>query len=289
MPLSVFGTFEVRASRDLGSLGPKEGEPVELSFPLYRHLSRLLPWLFFLPLFLVKGNRTPKALLILIPVAIVQTLLIGLGALLSGFIGSEGSLLFTSLTALNLGLASCWLLLHRIGGRNRAITCLLALLILAVFGLAGLFSHGSFDYMLAPLAIVYGFMMSAVLLSILLAAVFCRKRYRAGRFIWFLVLASLVVAVFQLLPFVIFAMIAYGAMGSGGELLEILAAFGISAGMASGLMFGLHLPYLILAFGSAFYRERFFGALRLKGMAQEEGEGPADPKGPEEWSEHLAQ
>ena len=282
MPLTVFGTFEVRASRDLGDLGPEEGAPLTLKFPIYRHLTRVIPWLILLPLLLLKGNRTPRALLVLIPLLVVQGLLAGMIAMLPEYMRSEAGFMVTALTSINLGLAACWLLLHRIGGRNRVITCLLALLILTVFGVAALFAHGSFDYMLGPLAILYGYLMSAVLLSMVFAAVFCRKRYRAGRFTAFLVLFSLLVSLVQTLPFLVFGIIASGVIQGGlDQLAEMLVAFVVFILVSAAVLFGLHLPYLILGFRSGFFRERFFAALRLPAMvpappvpAQAEAETP---------------
>lgn len=231
------------------------------------HAARMLPLLVFLSLLALKPNRTPRAWLILIPVALVGAALLLVGRLLCNTLGSEMQTLCAAAGAVSIGVASVWLLLDRLAHRTRVASFFLALAILAVVGFAALLSYGSFDYFLIPVLVTYGFGATAALLSLTLAAFFCRTHYTAGRFLGFLVLATLIVTIVQTLPFI--AIVLVGtllSMGGGAPIFSFLAGFSVSTAIVAGLVFGLLLPYVILLQRSSFYNARFRAALRLPGM-----------------------
>ena len=93
-----------------------------------------------------------------------------------------------------------------------------------------------------------------------LAGLVCRGRYGWLRLSLWLMAALVVVWLLVLGPFFIIAMIA-----SGGNV-PLLALFAVVA-VATGITFGVLLPFLVLSFANGFYRERLKGLLHLGGAA----------------------
>jgi hypothetical protein len=91
-----------------------------------------------------------------------------------------------------------------------------------------------------------------------LAGLVCRGRCGWLRLSLWLIAALVVVWLLILGPFFIFSMIF-----SGGNLpLQVLFAI---VAVATGVTFGVMLPFLLLSFANDFYRERLKGLLHLGG------------------------
>jgi hypothetical protein len=224
--------------------------------------------LFFILILLlvfVRANRTPRAWLIFVPLLIVNLLwsiflkVLGAGSVQTSFF----SVLFHSYT---VGIASLWLLGHKIANRRRFATFLLALAIMAVAGLIGIVSYGMTDFSGEGLSILMclGVLSLTILLGFVLSGRMCRNRYSNLRFMLWLALWCEVVCVASML---VFFSIAIAIYRSSISLSEILFEF-----FPAALIFGLCayviiLPYVILAFRSSFYRQRFYDCFHLQAVA----------------------
>ena len=93
-----------------------------------------------------------------------------------------------------------------------------------------------------------------------LAGLVCRGRYGWLRLSLWLMPALAVVWLLVIGPFFIISMIASGGNVPLVALLSIVA-------VATGVTFGVLLPFLVLSFANGFYRERLKGLLHLGGAA----------------------
>ncbi len=224
--------------------------------------------LFFtliLLLVFVRANRTPRAWLIFIPLLIVNLL----WSLFSKVLGvdSAGMVIFSVLFhSYTVGIAAVWLLGHKIANRRRFATFLLALAIMAVASLIGIVSYGMTDFSGEGLSILMclGVLSLTMLLGFVLSGFMCRNRYSNLRFMLWLALWCEVACVASMLVFYFIMSVIYR---SSISLSEILFEF-----FPAALIFGLCaylivLPYMILAFRSSFFRQRFYDCFQLPAIA----------------------
>ncbi|MHC4085349.1 MAG: hypothetical protein ACYSWZ_02895 [Planctomycetota bacterium] len=263
--MTKFGELRIVASQDIGELGPKEGKAVIYNWKWYHSVLPLS--LFFtlvLILVFVRANRTPRAWLIFVPLLIVNLLWSLLSKILG--VGSANMVVFSVLFhSYTVGIASLLLLGHKIANRRRFITFLLALAIMAVASLIGVISYGMTDFSNEGLAIIIilGVLALSMLLGFVLSGRRCRNHYSNLRFmlwlaLWCVVVCTVITAVFYSIMFVI--------SGSSVPILILLAFVLI------GLVFGLCayviiVPYMILAFRSPFFRQRFYDCFHLPATA----------------------
>jgi hypothetical protein len=210
---------------------------------------------------LVKANRNPQALLIIIPLLVLYLLWLGFVRLLNFPSIARGQ--YDPLVAsYAVGIAVLWLLAHKLANRNRLVTFLLALLIMIVVGLVGLGSCGvsAFDTIW-----LFGFLSVsslAVLVGFVLAALLCRKHYSGLRFILWLAFWTVANSVAAMLAFMVIMFAARGLLP--GNLTGILLQT-IIAGLVIGiLLYVINLSFMILGLSSPFFRERFYACLHLK-------------------------
>lgn len=150
----------------------------------------------------VKANRDPGAWLIFIPLLIVNLL----WSVLTRFLGAASanmamfSMLFHSHV---IGIAALWLLGHKIGNRNRLVTFLLALAIMAVAGLTGVTSYGmtGFSEETAAVLMLLAVLTFTMLLGFALTGWRCRNRYSNLRFMLWLAFWLVVACVASTLTF----------------------------------------------------------------------------------------
>jgi hypothetical protein len=231
-------------------------------------LPLLLFFALILLLVLVRANRTPRAWLIFIPLLIVN-LLWSLFSKVLG-VGSAGMVVFSVLFhSYTVGIASLWLLGHKIVNRRRFITFLLALAIMTIAGIIGIISYGMTDFSNDGLAILMslGVLAFTMLLGFVLAGRLCRNRYSNLRFMLWLALWCVVVCLASMLVFYSIMLAIYRPSISLYSLFAILFQIPLV-----GLVFGLCaylivLPYMILAFRSSFFRQRFYDCFQLPAMA----------------------
>lgn len=247
------------ASSDLGDLGPKNGEAVVVEWQWYEHLPYFAGWALIVALLvLVRENRNLQAWAIWIPFLLLSEViwpwivrLLSLPTLAVDQLGDSLQLLLGVWTAL-------WLLSPWLARRRPSVAFLLALGLAAMVGIiAQLAIHQSLE--LHPL-LIYMPLILALLLAFLLTRHSCRKTYRPGRFLAWLVLWLVVgagLSMSGLLAWMIFLRSSFPPLSF---LLIWLISF--SLGMAVVLYF-LNLPFMYLAFRCPVYMDRFHKILRL--------------------------
>ena len=272
------------ASTELGDLGPKEGEAVIYHWKWYYGTSSWALWVVLAAVFvLVKANRNRRALLILVPLLILSLLWIGFKKVMSFPTSSE--VIFDPIVySMVVSIAVVFLLGHKLGGRNRFITFLLVLGVMMVLWTVGAMSYIGMEFSNDMLGSVVYFasLALAILLGTILAGWFCRKRYSAKRFLIMLVLGCIITGVVFLFSFIVVYMVFESALRNNWRIIFIqIPIMGAVLGFIS---FVIILPFMILAFRSSFFRERFFACLGLQSMARaaeaEVYDGGPDEQGP---------
>lgn len=266
MPYSV-GDSELRIvpSQDLGKLGPKEGTPVMFYWRWWYHVPTLPLWAIMLLLLVgLKANRHRQAWLILIPLGLVLVVWRMPAILLSVSDGTTESLGFFVVTG-TMAWTMVWLLGHWLGGRHRNVTLLLAFATMLAVGLLSFLSYYSHFGELEGLAsssITYGLCVLILLAAMTHTGYLCRKRFSPRRFLGWLIVSDILVAMGVLLSFAVFGVLVMMLNRPGPHFqVEQLVIPVIVAGVGSvflgGILYLLNLPFLVLAFRCPFYRERF--------------------------------
>ena len=274
--------MRIIASQDIGELGPKEGAAVVYSWKWYYSTPSLALWVVLVgAIVLVKANRNPHALLILVPLLIANLLWLVFKKVL-GFSSADTEMFSMVFNSLVVGITVLWLLGHKLSNRNRLVTFLLALVVLTVVGLVGAISYGmGFSQETAKVAIFLSVSAFTMLFAFVLAAWRCRRRYSSLRFMLCLPVWTIAVSIASFLGYVGIALvimsIAGQAPGNWSSMLFQVLVVGLVFGLVLGLcVYVINLPYMILAFYSPFFRERFFACLRLKSMTTTTGQADTD-------------
>jgi hypothetical protein len=215
---------------------------------------------------LVKENRSRRALLILIPFFILSLLWFGFKKVVPFPTSSE--VIFDPIVySLIVSIAVVFLFGHKLGGRNRFVTFLLTIGIMAAVLAVCTISNFGIEFSREMLGAVIYFISLAlpILLGVILAGWRCRKRYSSLRFmLWLAVWVWVVPAIFMLTYFGIGMVISGGIGLSVGQLTIIILMGSL---VISAFSYVILLPYMILAFSSGFFRERLYAFLRLESMA----------------------
>jgi len=159
-----------------------------------------------------------------------------------------------------IGTTVLWLLGDRIGRHKAVASFFLALVTMVVTGVLTIANYVGFGFtpMLAAYAIIYGICVLVLLLGLTCSRWCCRKRYSAVRFMWVLICWLVILT--------ICCMLVYGGLGlaraqlSIGKMILIILT---TSAVVSGCLYVIVFPFMILAFRSSFYRERFYICLRL--------------------------
>ena len=229
----------------------------------YYSIPSLALWVaLVLAFILIKANRNPQALLILVPLLIGNFLwLVFKKAMHMGSADAEMfGMVFHSLA---VGITVLWLLANRLCNRNPLVTFLLAFVIMAVLGLLGTVSYVGLEF--SPRTIggltLLGMLASAMLLSFGLTAWRCQNRYTGLRFVLYLASWTAVVWLATALIFFSIVLVIYRPpIPIFAAMLQLLVVGSVLGGCVYVLVF----PYMILAMSSSFFRERFYACLRLK-------------------------
>ncbi len=249
------------ASQDLGQLGPKDGSPVLFHWRWYYHEPALPLWALIVLLLLVpKANRHRQAWLILIPLVLVLVVWRMPTRLLSMSDGSTETLGFFVVSGA-LAWTMVWLLGHRLASRSRIVTFFLTAGVMLAIGLLSYYCQFEDSNDFLPLAIIFSVCVAILLLAMMITSSFCRKKYSPRRFLAWLIVWNGVVT-FTL-------MMSYGAlmMLVQPRLRDLLAFMLVAVPVTlllAGILYLVNLPFLILAFKSPFYRERFESMFLVK-------------------------
>ena len=257
------------ALNDLGDLGPKESSPVTYRWSLVDNLSGLVVWVVLLGAFvLFKANRSGKALLILIPLLVVNILWIGIKKA-TGMPSSAAGIFDVLFNSFTIGMATVWLVSHKLAGLNRFVIFLLSLIVMVFVYAVGIFSFSGLEFT-SEIIVVTVFsciVTAATFFAFVLAGWCCRKRYTALRFMlwlagWCIAVCFVAMFVYALTAFVIIAVIMGQSISIGSIFIQI-PLVGLIVGVILCLLL---LPYMILVLNCDLFRRRFYGCFRLKGM-----------------------
>jgi hypothetical protein len=254
--------LKIVPSEDIGQLGPQQGKATIFDWKWYYSTSGFAIWLLLIPAFAIpKKNRDIRALLILVPLVVVNLLwwLFMKFAGMNSTDAQEFSLIFHSMA---VGITVLWLITNYLSNFRVAIRFLLSFVTVMIVAGVGILSYtAELSKETAMFMILFILMILTMLGAITLSRWFCSGKYRPVRFMLWLVLWTLIcslVATFGL--FIIFWLL----FQSGPVFFQAILMF-IVAGSVFGLwLYVLNFPFMILGFISAFYRERFCACLYIK-------------------------
>jgi len=245
----AFGDLKIVAGCDIGSLGPKEGQPILYSWsPLYA----VLGIVFWVPLVLAyvlfKENRRPAALWILLPAAGFYAAF-SVVAALTNMPSDIRGLFISIINTIAVSFCLVWLLAGRIGGRHRFVAAILALLIFA--GMAGLalINVGDSNY-IAALTIFTGITFGVYTIALTIATMLSRKRMTGLRFSLWAIPGCLIGTA---IPFSVILIIEMMQNRDAGMVWQFL----LQTLAGAAFFYAVLLPFLILFFVNGFWRQRF--------------------------------
>ena len=220
----------------------------------YYHVPALPLWALIVLLLVVpKANRHRQAWLILIPLVLVLVVWRMPARLLSMSDGSAETLGFFVVSGA-LAWTVVWLLAHRLATRSRIVTFFLIAGVMLAIGLLSYYCHFEDGDGFLPLSIIFGACVAIFLLAMMITGSFCRKKYSPRRFLAWLIVWNGVVTFTLMMSYGALMMIVEAELRHIGEFM--LVAVLVTLFLAS-ILYLINLPFLILAFKSPFYRERF--------------------------------
>jgi hypothetical protein len=261
-------------------LGEKESEPAVYNWKWRYSAPSLAIWaVLVVAIVLVKPNRNAQALLVLVPLLVVNVAWSFLRRVI-GFPSSSVAALDGIIISLTVGLAVLWLLSHWLGNRNRFLVALLALVIIGLVGIAGAVSYPSQESSLQTVAslLVAGLSALILVLGFVLAGWWCRKRYSSWRFALWLGVWTTVAGVGVFLVLLAGMLMVWCISGVSPDDLHTVVGIVLLTGLIfGGCTYVVVLPFMILAIWSRFFRQRFYACLRLKSMSVETKAEPNPP------------
>ena len=251
------------AYADLGGLGSKQGAPVFYDWAPPSLVPQVLPWLAILALLMLKPNRCASAWWILLPLACVAGVACLPDSALEFLPWFPSELYLETIGVLGFGVAAVWLLSSYLAWKHRMLAFLGMLIALGVFCLLALVLRlggggvGTEAMQLGLFLAVGGLVMSVALT---LAGLACRGRYGVLRLSFRLIAALMVLWMLLIGPYFVITLYA----SAGNDLLTVLLQM---MATATGITFGVMLPFLVLSFANGFYRERLKGLLHVSSVA----------------------
>ena len=258
--------MKIAAYADLGGLGARQGPPTLYVWRLANSLPQLLPWLAVLALLALPSNRQGRAWLIWVPLAPFALLGAGLCEAADAAGGRELIYVAQVVCAAAFGVAAVWLLGAALARCRRAFGVVLLALAFAAVSLLAMVVSPVWEQLqdrsrmepAMPLYLLVFWLASGLAYASALNLTGWMWRSRFGAlgvslrllfWLWvmWLVAGGLLVGIV--------------ALGSGGGF-EWLG-FLVGTVAISLVTYVLVLPFLILSFASAFYRERLKHLLRL--------------------------
>ncbi len=264
----------------MGKSGTRAGPPTVFPWRWYYHLASVAFWaLVILPLVLIKENRRFQAWAILIPLLVIVVVCQMLANLsTSPSDGAEG--LQTFVVTLATAWAAVWLVGFRVASRHRRLTLPAAVFVMLVVGLLSYLCDGrvlNLENVGPP--IYYIFSALALLLPLSLSGRCCRKVYSPQRFmLWLWLWMPLTMAGVLALGaggLFLFLGVSKGLLGLAHILIMVPVA-ALMGGLYGVLLYLLNLPFMLLAFRSPFYHERFCKVFGLQAAADAAGEQDED-------------
>jgi hypothetical protein len=250
------------ASKDLGQLGAAQSQPVMYDWKLYYQIPNLILWLILFGCFLLKENRNWRAWLVLLPLAAVFAMWGMLKQVLpsSSSINNPFSLILSTLA---IAVAILWLMSHRLLLRRGIAMFSWSLAGLLIIGLISVYSFCGLNFSNEPMSILILYVAWAVslLLGLLIARYFCRKKCGGVSFALSLLLWMIVTFDAAMFFCMLLMLAMQGILSHNIDSIFIQVPL---VGTVMAVVFYIFtLPYIILTFKCEFYRRRFFACLRL--------------------------
>jgi len=264
----------ISSPQDIGSLGIKEGTATIYPWKWYYSVSALGLWIVLAAaILLVRDNLNPRVLLIFIPIFLVRLLWSGFHPIL-GAPSDVLAVLGILIDAFVVGMAMLWLLAYKLGNRNRLISFMLALGVLVAVSFVAIVSHQAWSSRATfQIFVNQALWIVTMLLVFVLAGWRCRKRYGPLRFMLWMALWMIVIS---LVGMIIFFLIS--VRPSGNELIEHIPEVLVAGLILALCIYMLNLPFMILAFVTPFFRERFYAYFHLKSMPIVSPSGTGKPR-----------
>lgn len=258
----------------MGKAGLNAASPAYCDWRWYYHVPSLALWgLIGLALVVPKENRTPQAWLILIPLFLVMVLW-QMPARLFSLPPSAANPLGFMVNSVAMAWTVVWLLGGRLGNRRPRASfwkMFVAMSVVGAWAYVGEYGTAISSDVLV-LLIPYGVCALALLSSMALARLFCRKTDRPGPFMAWLFLWM---GFMSMAGMLLFAVIMTLATFNVFMLLMFLISAAFASLFLTVILYLGNLPFMILAFKSPFYRERFRSTF---GLEPKSGQSPfADP------------
>jgi len=222
-------------------------------------------WLALILVFVLpKSNRNLRALLIIAPLVVVNLLYLLLKTIsgMPSMVVQQYDMLFQSIS---ISIAVMWLIAHKLGNRNHFLTFLRALALMAVICLVGEISYFGLNFSQETFQTLIMSIMSAlvILLGFVMAGQRCRIRYSSLRFMLYLAFWTIAVCLVSMFVVFLAVSIIQQTTVSISSVLIMIPIVGLIFGAC---LYVIVFPFMILAFYSPFFRERFYACLRLKSM-----------------------
>lgn len=253
----------------MGKAGSSESAPVFCEWRWYYHLPSMALWgPIVLALVVPKENRCRRAWLILIPLFLVMAIWQMPARLFSLPLSAANPLGFF-VNSLAVAWTVVWLLGRRLGSQ-RPFDAFFWML--GAMMLVGFWAYtAEYGTRLAPQMIVvlipYAFCSVTLLLSMELARILCRKTDRPGPFMaWLFFCMGFLSGTAMLLLAILLAMVqlAMTTHFDTSMLMFLVLQTAVVALFLAIVLYLGNLPFLLLAFKSSFYRERFRSTFGLE-------------------------
>jgi MFS family permease len=253
--------LRIVVSCDLGTLGPGTGEPILYHWRWYYNVPGLALWaILALVLVVPRANRTREALLILLPVLLVNLVWLG-AALLFQLTTSDDETFAMVVQSLVVGSAVLWLLGHMLANYTGWKAIVLALGVTLGMAVVGVFSVTDFSRRTISLPLLLSSLTPALVLGYVGAGWMSRRRYRPIRFL--LLLAAWTVAFSAVgMPLWFLLQSAVTADWPTDTLL-VLGVFLLAGAILGVCVFLISLSFVLVGLRSPLFRPRLFACLRL--------------------------
>jgi len=233
---------------------------------------------------LLKENHKPQALLVVLPLTAVWLLWLGIKFLLmhAAQMPSSASLLLDTLVAgFTAGMGLVLLAAGRFRGMNRFVIVVLAFFVMAAAFGASVAGSMKFDEETAQLGVFFGVMTLAGLSALLIAGASCRRRFGAGKFVFWLGVWCVLLCMGMLFAVIGVVALVFTARGQEIPFWSVIGQFLMVGGIMGLIAYVFMLPFVVCALRSDLFRERIYGCFRRRGVPA--GEAAAEAEPPHDW------
>lgn len=243
------GTLKFVPTGTTGGPDVTQAKPATVTVSLARHLALKWVALLMVALFMLPGNRTPRALWVLLPAALIFFLSDSLLGLAEQSVRGGQLQIFFPLRYFGFLLAAAWLTL-----KGRRLTAFLMTAASLAAATLAVYNAMPADYRSVAVANIF---FSLILwLGLLFTVWQCRRRFSTGRFYGRFFVSLIAASLLTLLGFFAFIMVVERGMRDPNFLRTLVPLLGFA--LAFGVVFYVAaLPFCVLSFVSPFYRARF--------------------------------